>query len=65
MKLGWGVAAVGAVVAVSGPRSLRWSASGSGAISPIFGMSYSQFMLPMFLEMVAFAGFVLLGLSSS
>ena len=62
MKLGWGVAAVGIVVAVSGPVIAVVSVRFRGNF-PIFGMSYSQFMLPMFSEMVAFAGFVLLGLS--
>lgn len=62
MKLGWGVAAVGAVVAVSGPVMAVTSVRLRGNF-PIFGMTYSQFMLPMFSEMVAFAGFVLLGLS--
>jgi hypothetical protein len=62
MKLGWGAAAVGAVVAVSGSVVAVVSVRLRGDM-PIFGMSYSQFMLPMFSEMVAFAGFVLLGLS--
>jgi hypothetical protein len=62
MKLGWGAAAVGAVVAVSGPVVALVSVRFRGNF-PIFGMSYSQFMLPMFLEMAAFAGLVLLGLS--
>ena len=62
MKLGWGAAVVGAVVAVSGPIVAVVSVRLRGDM-PIFGMSYSQFMLPMFAEMFAFAGFVLLGLS--
>jgi hypothetical protein len=62
MKLGWGTAAVGAVVAVSGPCVAVISVRFRGDM-PIFGMTYSQFMLPMFLEMAAFASFVLLGLS--
>jgi hypothetical protein len=62
MKLGWGAAAVGAVVAGSGPVIAVASVRFRGNF-PIFGMSYSQFMLPMFLEMAAFAGFILLGLA--
>ncbi len=62
MKLGWGAAAVGAAVAVSGPVVAVVSVRLRGDM-PIYGMSYSQFMLPMFSEMVAFLGFVLLGLS--
>lgn len=62
MKLGWGAAAVGAVVAVSGPVVAVVSVRFRGNF-PIFGMTYSQFLLPMLSEMVAFAGFVLLGLS--
>lgn len=62
MKLGWGAAVVGAVVAASGPVVAVVSVRLRGDM-PIFGMSYSQFMLPMFAEMVAFASFVLLGLS--
>lgn len=62
MKLGWGAAAVGAVVAVSGPVVALASVRFRGNF-PIFGMSYSQFMLPMFLEMAAFSVLVLLGLS--
>ena len=62
MKLGWGAAAVGAVVAVSGPVVAVVSVRLRGNF-PIFGMSYSQFMLPMLLEMVTFACFVILGLS--
>lgn len=62
MKLGWSAAVVGAVVAVSGPVVAVVSVRLRGEF-PIFGMSYSQFMLPMFAEMVAFATFVLLGLA--
>ncbi len=62
MKLGWVAAGVGAVVAVSGPVVAVVSVRLRGEM-PIFGMSYSQFMLPMFAEMAAFAGFVALGLA--
>ncbi len=62
MKLGWGAAAVAAVVAISGPVVAMVSVRLRGDI-PIFGMSYSQFLLPMFCEMTAFAGFVALGLA--
>jgi hypothetical protein len=62
MKLGWGAAVVAAVVAVSGPVVAVISVRLRGDM-PIFGMSYSQFMLPMFAEMFAFTAFVLLGLS--
>ncbi len=63
MKLGWGAAAVGALVAVSGPVVAVVSVRLRGADMPIFGMTYSQFMLPMFAEIFAFAGFVALGLA--
>ena len=62
MKLGWGAAVVGAVVAVSGPVVAVVSVRLRGEM-PIFGMTYSQFLLPMFAEMTAFAGFVALGLA--
>ncbi len=62
MKLGWGAAAVGAVIAVSGPIVAVVSVRLRGNF-PIYGMTYSQFMLPMLSEMVAFATFVILGLS--
>ncbi|MBS0663219.1 MAG: hypothetical protein JSR48_08125 [Verrucomicrobia bacterium] len=62
MKLGWGAAVVGGVVAVSGPVVAVVSVRFRGEM-PIFGMTYSQFLLPMFAEMFAFACFVLLGLS--
>ena len=62
MKLGWCAAAVGALVAVSGPIVAVTSVRVRGSF-PIYGMTYSQFMLPMLSEMLAFAVFVLLGLS--
>jgi len=62
MKLGWGAAAVGAVVALSGPFVAIQSVRFRGNF-PIYGMTYSQFMLPMLSEILAFAVFVLLGLS--
>jgi hypothetical protein len=62
MKLGWGAAAVGALVAVSGPIVAMASVRLRGSF-PIYGMTYPQFMLPMFSEMAAFAAFVILGLS--
>ncbi len=62
MKLGWGAAAIGAIVAISGPTVAVASVRLRGAM-PIFGMTYPQFMLPMFMEMAAFTGFVMLGLA--
>ena len=62
MKLGWGAVAVAALIAVSGPVVAVTSVRVRGSF-PIYGMTYSQFMLPMFSEMVAFAVFVGLGLS--
>jgi hypothetical protein len=62
MKLGWGAAIVGAVVACSGPFVAVTSVRFRGEM-PIFGMTYSQFLLPMLAEMLAFTSFVLLGLS--
>ncbi len=62
MKLGWGAAAAAAVVAISGPVVAVVSVRFRGEM-PIFGMTYSQFLLPMFAEIVAFATFVLLGLT--
>jgi hypothetical protein len=62
MKLGWGAAAVGALIAVSGPIMAVVSVRLRGSF-PIYGMTYPQFMLPMLSEMLAFAVFVILGLS--
>ena len=62
MKLGWLAAGVGAVVTLSGPVVAVVSVRLRGDM-PIFGMSYPQFMLPMFAEMLAFAVFVGLGLA--
>ncbi len=61
MKLGWATAADALVVSISGPLV----AISAPRISPgahLFGMTYSQFILPMLTEITAFTVFVALGI---
>jgi hypothetical protein len=61
MKLGWVAAAVALAIAVSGPIT----AVAAVRVRPgeqLFGMTYRQFLLPMFIEIIAFTVFIGLGL---
>jgi hypothetical protein len=61
MKLGWATAADALVVVVTGPL-VAIAAPRLRPQAHLFGMSYRQFMLPMFTEIIAFAAFVALGI---
>ncbi len=61
MKLGWATALVGLTVAVSGPL-VAVAAPRLHPSEELFGMTYSQFMLPMLTEIAVFTIFVALGI---
>jgi len=62
MKLGWITAAVAVIIAVTGPL-VAVAAPRLRPSSHHFGMTYAQFILPMFVEIGAFSVFVLLGIA--
>jgi len=62
MKLGWGAAAVGLGVAVSGTLLALASVRITPPSFQFFGVAYKEFLLVMFTEMAAFAAFLTAGL---
>lgn len=62
MKLGWAASAIAAVIAVGGPV-IAVAAPRLHPKDGLFGMTYAQFILPMFCEIIAFTVFVALGLT--
>ncbi len=62
MKLGWGAAAVGLGVAVSGTLLALASVRLTPQPFQFFGIAYKEFLLVMFTEMAAFAAFLTAGL---
>ncbi len=62
MQLGWITAAVAAVIAVTGPM-VAVVAPRLKPSTHLFGMTYAQFILPMFVEIGVFSTLVLLGIA--